>query len=145
MTTRRKSIAKYSAVEKNLESAVMNLESAWIASEQAIAVRDKEAKKLTSVVKRLTKKRATLNKRKKTAATRVRTAPGADTRSALRTVVKDLSSTTKELAKAKAAKAGNATELTPLKLAYRRANAYAKAIAKADATLNKPKKKSRRR
>jgi len=123
----------------------MNLEAAWIASEKAIAVRDKDAKKLTGAVKRLSKKRATLSKRKKLAAARAKKAPGADTRSALRTVVKDLASTRKELTRAKAAKDANAMELTPLKTAFRRANAYAKAIEKADKSLNKPKKKKARR
>lgn len=143
MPTRKKSIAKYTMVEKRLHAAMENLEAAWIASEGAVAVRSKDAKSLTSTVKRLSKKHATLNKRKTTASGRLKKAPSPETRAALRSVVQDLTKTKKELVKAKAAKAANAEELNPLKTAYRRAHAYAAAIQKVDKQLDKPTKKRR--
>jgi len=145
MAKRTKSVAKSSAVTKRLETSMDNLDAAYADSEKAVTVRSRDAKKLTNAVKRLSKKKTTLSKRKRTAAARVKKSPGADTRGALRTVVKDLTSTTKELTKMKSAKEANAAELAPLKAALRRASSYSKAIAKIDRVLNKPKKKRRKR
>jgi exonuclease VII small subunit len=142
---KRKSVAKCSAVVKSLESSMASLDGALAASEKAVAARSKDAKKLTSVVKRLSKKRTTLSKRKRLATARLKKSPGGDTRTALRSVVKDLTATTKELVRSRTAKAANAEELTPLKAAFRRASAYSTAIGKIDRVLSKPKKKRRRR
>ncbi|MEZ4649189.1 MAG: hypothetical protein R3E97_10485 [Candidatus Eisenbacteria bacterium] len=144
MTTRKRSIAKPAAVEQRIVAAMDNLEAAWVAGEGAVAARSKDAKALTTTVKRLSKRHATLNKRKRTAAARVKKAPSADTRAALRTVTRDLATTKRELDKARTAKAANAEQLTALKDTFRRANAYYTAIEKAQAQLEKPKRRRRR-
>jgi hypothetical protein len=59
--------------------------------------------------------------------------------------VKELATTKTRLVKARAAKGANAVELTALKAAQRRASAYAKAIVQAEAVLNRPAKRRRKR
>ncbi|MCA9757620.1 MAG: hypothetical protein KDA27_17575 [Candidatus Eisenbacteria bacterium] len=144
MTTRKRSIAKNTAVEQRIVAAMDNLEAAWIAGEGAVAARSKDAKALTTTVKRLSKRHASLNKRKKTANARVKKSPNAETRAALRTVTKDLATTKRELEKARTAKAANAEELKALKDSFRRANAFYVAIEKAQSQLEKPNRRRRR-
>ena len=60
-----------------------------------------------------------------------------DTRAALRTVTKDLASTVKELTKTRATKSANATELSALRAAQRRAKGYSKGVAQTDRALKK--------
>ena len=130
----KRPIAKSAAVEKNLETSMAKLDA-------AVATRARDAKKFTANTKRLAKRKAALSKRKGVAARRAKRTPSGETRKALRTVVKDLTVTTKELTKARATKAANALELASLKAAQRRANAYAKAIAQVDRALNKKSKR----
>ncbi len=137
MAKSKRAIAKTAAVMKNIEAAVSALEKACVAGNHAVAVRAKDGKGLASAAKRLSKKNAVLSKRKKLAAKRAKATPSGETRKALRAVIKELASTKKALAKARAAKGANATELAGLKPAQRRANAYAKAITQAEKSLGK--------
>ncbi len=113
------------------------LDVAVTASNKAVASRARDAKKFAAAAKRLAKRKAALSKRKGVASRRAKRLPSGETRKALRAVVKDLTTTTKELAKARAVKTANATELASLKAVQRRANGYAKAISKVDRALNK--------
>ncbi|MBV1858741.1 MAG: hypothetical protein KUG77_10045 [Nannocystaceae bacterium] len=130
-------MAKSSFVEKNLQTALEKLAVATAAVDKAVTVRTVDAKKNLVAVKRLTKRKATLTKRKKLAAGRVKKATSVETRGALRTVTKDLATTTKELAKLRAVKASNGEELKALKASQRRIKGYNKGIAQTDAALNK--------
>lgn len=146
MPARRKpTIAKSASIDKNIETAIEKLTAASLDGGKAVATRTKEGKKLTAAVRRLSKKRATLMRRKKTATTRAKNAPSAETRGALRTVLKDITSVTKELDKLRPQKNANAEELAALKAGERKATAYLKSIEKADKVLNKPKRKRRAR
>ena len=137
MAKSKRAIAKSAAVTKNIESALASLGTACVAGDSAVAKRGKDGKSLAAATKRLSKKRATLIKRKRLSAKRAKSSPSGETRKALRAVIKELASTKKQLVKARAAKDVNAVELTALKIAQRRATAYAKAIAHADRTLGK--------
>ena len=141
--TRKKTVAKSAAVEKNLATAMERLATACADGDAAVAVRSKDAKKQLAEVRKLMKRRASLLKRKKSAAARAKKSPSADTRKALRQVTKDLAATTKSLRKARATRAVTATELKALKAAQRRANNYKKAIDKIDKALSAPKKRRR--
>ncbi len=145
MAKAKKPIVKSAAVEKLLASAIEKLTEAQSKSEKAVAARTKDAKKFATAVKRLAKRKATLTKRKKAATKRAEKNSSADNRKALRTVIKDLATATRELAKARKIKAANSAELTPLKAVQKRLNAYTKGIAQANKVLNKPKKKPRRK
>lgn len=145
MAAKKKKIAKSAAVEKNLATAMDKLATACTEGDAAVASRAKDSKKLLSQVRRLSKRKATLQRKKQTAKRKVDKDPSADTRRNLREVTKDLAATTKELAKARAAKAANALELSALKAAHKRANAYQKAISKIDKQLSKPRKTRRRK
>jgi hypothetical protein len=135
MAKSKRAIAKSAAVTKNIEAALSSLGTACDAGNSAVAKRSKDGKSLATATKRLSKKRAVLTKRKRFSAKRARSAPSGETRKALRAVIKELASTKKQLIKAQAAKGINAVELTALKAAQRRANAYAKAIAHAEKSL----------
>ena len=141
----RKSIPKTAVVESNLETAMQRLAMACQAGDSAVAVRSSDGKKLATAVKRLSKRRATLLKRKKTTANKLSREPNRENRSAFKAVQKELATTKKELDKARVAKAANLAELTTMRAAQKRANAYKKAIASADKTLNKPKKARRKK
>ena len=130
-----KTVAKSTAVQGNIAAAMDKLEAACAAGNRAVAVRARDAKKNTALVKRLGKRRAALNKRRVSTKRRLAKAPSADLRRDLRTTEKDLSRTTKELLKSRVAKELNAVELAAMKLASQRANAYYKAIQRADRTL----------
>ncbi len=137
MAKAKKAVAKSSFVEKNLQTALEKLAVATAAVDKAVAVRTADAKKDLAAVKRLTKRKAMLTKRKKLAAGRVKKASSVETRGALRTVTKDLATTTKELTKLRAAKAANAEELKALRVSQRRIKGYNKGIAQTDRALNK--------
>ena len=137
MAKSKRAIAKSAAVTKNIESALASLGTACVAGDSAVAKRGKDGKSLAAATKRLSKKRATLIKRKRLSAKRAKSSPSGETRKALRAVIKELASTKKQLVKARAAKDVNAVELTALKIAQRRATAYAKAIAHAEKSLGK--------
>jgi hypothetical protein len=137
MAKSKRAIAKSAAVIKNIEAALSSLGTACDAGDSAVAKRSKDGKSLATATKRLSKKRAVLTKRKRFSAKRARSSPSGETRKALRSVIKELASTKKQLVKAKAAKGINAAELTALKAAQRRANAYAKAIVQAEKSLGK--------
>jgi peptidyl-tRNA hydrolase len=132
---RKRGVAKSAAVEKDLETSLAKLAAACAAGDVAVASRSKEAKQLASTTKRLGRKRAALIKRKRLAAKRAKATPSGETRRTLLTTVKDLTATRAKLEKARTVKAANITELAALKVAQRRANAYAKAIARADKAL----------
>lgn len=140
MAKASRSIAKSEFVERNLELALAKLTVAAAAGERAVSVRSRDAKKAAVAVKRLAKRRATLVKRRKSAKTRASRSPGADTRKALRAVVRELAGTSKALTKARAVKAAGATELKALKAAQRRASGYRRAIAKIDRALRRGKR-----
>jgi hypothetical protein len=144
MAKARKKIVSSASVENNIASAVEKLSAASGDSEKAVAERSRTGKKLTAELRRLRKRRAMLMKRKKTAASKAKEWPSGETRSALRTVEKDVATTTRDLAKARAAKAVNTPELAALKAAQRQSNAYMKAVDQADKVLNKPKKRRKR-
>lgn len=135
MAKSKRAIAKSAAVTKNIEAALSSLGTACDAGNSAVAKRSKDGKSLATATKRLSKKRATLTKRKRFSAKRARSSPSGETRKALRAVIKELASTKKALVKAQTAKGINAVELTALKAAQRRANAYAKAIVQAEKSL----------
>jgi hypothetical protein len=138
-------VAKAVMVEKSLENALVNLEAAFESGTKAAAERTQTGSQLAKLVARLSKKRAALMKRKKLAKTRVEKEASVDNKKALRDVTKELDTIKKELDKAKIAKDANNAELTPLRVALKRATAYRKGVTAADKALNKPKKKSRRR
>ena len=135
MAKRKRTVAKSAAVEKDLATSLARLATACTAGNSAVATRSKAAKQLATTTKRLGRKRTALLKRKRLAAKRARNNPSGETRRALRSTVRELGNVRTKLAKARAVKAANASELAGLKAAQRRANAYAKAIAKADKTL----------
>lgn len=137
MAKSKRAIAKTAAVTKNIEAAVAALETACVAGNHAVATRSKDGKSLAATTKRLSKKSAVLTKRKKLSAKRAKATPSGETRKALRSVIKELAQTKKQLVKARAEKGANATELASLKDAQRRANAYAKAIMQAESSLAK--------
>jgi prophage DNA circulation protein len=135
MAKSKRAIAKSAAVTKSIETALASLGTACVAGDSAVAKRGKDGKTLAAATKRLSKKRAVLSKRKQLSAKRARKTPSGETRKALRAVIKELASTKKQLVKARAAKDVNAVELAALKIAQRRATAYAKAIAQVDRSL----------
>jgi len=141
MARTKRAIAKSAAVTKNLETALAALGTACIAGDSSVARRGKDGKSLAVATKRLSRKRAILAKRKQVSARRAKASPSGETRKALRTVIKELAATRSQLVKARAAKAVNAAELAALKAAQRRGSAYAKAIAQAEKSLNKPTKR----
>ena len=140
MAKKKHAIAKSAALTKNIETALASLGAACLAGDSAVAKRGKDGKSLAAATKRLSKKRATLAKRKVLSAKRAKAAPSGETRTALRAVIKELTTTKIQLLKARTAKGINAVELAALKAAQRRATAYAKAIAKAEASLAKKKR-----
>ena len=144
MAKTKRTIAKSAGVTKNIEKALAALGTACVAGDSAVARRSKDGKSLAVTTKRLSRKRAILAKRKQLSAKRAKAAPSGETRKALRAVIKELATTKTQLVKARAAKGANAVELAALKAAQRRANAYAKAIAQAEASLNKPSKGRRK-
>ena len=137
MAKSKRTIAKSAAVTKNIEAALASLGTACVAGDSAVAKRSKDGKSLAASTKRLSKKSASLAKRKRLSAKRARATPSGETRKALRSVIKELATTKKQLVKARTAKGINAVELAALKAAQRRANAYAKAIAHAEKSLGK--------
>jgi hypothetical protein len=143
LAKKKRAIAKSAAVTKNIETALASLGTACVSGDSAVAKRGKDAKSLAAATKRLNRKRAILAKRKVLSAKRAKAAPSGETRKALRAVIKELATTKTQLGKARAAKAINAVELAALKAAQRRANAYAKAIAKAELSLSKSTKGKR--
>jgi hypothetical protein len=137
MAKARRSVAKSEFVEKHLATALERLELAAAAGQKAVAVRLRDGKKLAVAVKRLAKRKGALVKRKKLASRRARKSPSGETRRALKAAVRELTTTTAALAKAKAAKAAHATEFTALRTAHRRAAGYARAIAQVDRALRR--------
>lgn len=137
MAKSKRAIAKSAAVTKSIETALASLGTACVAGDSAVAKRSKDGKGLAAATKRLSRKRAILAKRKQLSAKRAKKTPSGETRKALRAVIKELASTKTQLGKARAAKGVNAVELAALKIAQRRATAYAKAIASADRSLDK--------
>ena len=137
MAKAKKAVAKSSFVEKNLQTALEKLAVATTAVDKAVTVRTADAKKNLAAVKRLTKRKTSLAKRKKLAAARVKKATSVELRGALRTVTKDLATTTKELTKARAAKAANSDELKLLRALQRRTKGYNRGIAQTDSALKK--------
>jgi len=137
MAKAKTAVAKSSFVEKNLETALEKLAVATAAADKAVTVRARDAKRHLAAVKRLTKRKASLTKRKQLATKRVKKASSVETRGALRTVTKDLSTTVKELTKARAAKAANAEELKLLRTSQRRLKGYNRGIAQTDRGLKK--------
>lgn len=135
MAKARRSIAKSDFVEKNLAAALERVAVAAAAGEKAVAVRLRDGKRFTAVVKRLAKRRGALLKRKKIAAKRARKSPSGETRRALKSVVRELVTTTGALGKARAAKLANATEFAALRAASRRATGYSRAIAQVNRRL----------
>lgn len=137
MAKAKKAVAKSSFVDKNLQTALEKLAVATAAVDKAVTVRTADAKKNLAAVKRLTKRKTSLAKRKKLAAGRVKKATSVELRGALRTVTKDLATTTKELTKARATKAANSEELTLLRALQRRTKGYNRGIAQTDSGLKK--------
>ena len=141
----KKTIIKSSALNKTIDAATSSIETASNDASKAVDKVTSDAKKLTAEVKRHTKKRSTLTKRKKTTAARQKSNPNAENRKALAAVVKELKTTISAQDKARTNKAKTTDELTALRDASKKLNAYSKAIAAADRALNKPKKKVRRK
>lgn len=141
MAKKTRTIAKSAAVTRTIEAALESLGTARVAGDSAVAKRSKDHKSFAATTKRLSKKRATLTKRKRVTAKRAKAAPSGETRKALRTVVKELAATNKQLVKARALQGVNAVELAALKAAQRRATAYGKAIAQAEKSLDTPSKR----
>ncbi len=137
MAKAKKTVAKSSFVEKNLQTALDKLAVASAAVDKAVTSRARDAKRNTALVKRLSKRKASLTKRKQLATRRVKKASSVDTRAALRTVTKDLNTTTKELTKARAVKTANADELKALRALQRRTKGYNRGIAQTDRALKK--------
>jgi hypothetical protein len=144
MAKTKRTIAKSAAVTKNIETALAALGAACTAGDSAVAKRGKDGKSLAAATKRLSRKRAVLAKRKRISAKRAKASPSGETRRALRSVIKELATTKKQLVKARTVQGINAVELTALKAAQRRATAYAKAIAQAEKSLVKPAKRRRK-
>ena len=140
-----KAIAKSNVLEKTITASVASLASACNQSAVAVDSLSKVAKTLAKESSRLNKKRAVLMKRKKTAAAKQKKNPNAENRKALQGVDKELTATSKEIAKVRPKKESNAVELKALRTWLQRASAYTKGIESADRVLNKPKKKARRK
>ena len=111
--------------------------------ENAIASLSKIVKTLSAENKRFGKKRATLSRRKKTLSAKLKKSPDAATKKLLASTEKEINSIKKLAAKCTASKSVNSEELKALKASAKRTKAYISAISKADAILNKPKKKKR--
>ncbi|MGI9302107.1 MAG: hypothetical protein ACR2RB_05280 [Gammaproteobacteria bacterium] len=141
----RKKVITSAALEKAVSSSTENLEAAFMNGATAVDLRGKENKKLLAECRRLRKRRATLLKRKQSAAAKAKSTPNVETRKSLSAATKDLAATTKELAKARELKSSVSAELKGLKASFSRVAAYVKVIQKQDRTLNKPKRKRRRR
>lgn len=137
MAKSKRAIAKSAAVTKSIETALASLGTACVAGDSAVATRSKDGKSLATATKRLSRKSAILTKRKRLSAKRAKASPSGETRKALRSVIKELKTTKVQLGKARTAKGINAVELAALKIAQRRATAYAKAIAQVDRSLEK--------
>ena len=84
-------------------------------------------------------------KKVKTAAKRVKKDANAANKKAVKVIKKDIAIVKKDIAKLKTVKSAVSEELASLKLASKRAAAYAKSVASADKVLNKPKKKRRKK
>jgi hypothetical protein len=138
---KNRTIAKSAAVTKSIETALLSLGTACEAGDSAVARRSKDHKSFATASKRLSKKRAILIKRKRLSAKRAKASPSGETRKALRSVIKELATTKKQLVKARAVQGVNAVELALLKAAQRRATAYAKAIVAAEKSLEKTTKR----
>ncbi|NOZ54883.1 MAG: hypothetical protein GXP08_17405 [Gammaproteobacteria bacterium] len=132
-------------MEKTISSSLDSLFSAFSNSADAVETLSKDAKKLALESKRLTKKRSALMKRKKIAAGKLKKSPDAANRKALKDVEKEIAGVTKLLDKVKPQKAASTEELMALKACFKKASAYMKSIEGADKTLNKPKKKIRKK
>ncbi|MFO0737497.1 MAG: hypothetical protein U0270_16515 [Labilithrix sp.] len=145
MAKTNRTIAKSTAVTKNIEAALDSLGTACEAGDRAVARRTKDGKSFAAATKRLSKKRAVLIKRKRLSAKRAKASPSGETRRALKAVIKELASTKSKLLKAREVQSINAAELTALKSAQRRAAAYAKAILQAEASLSNTGKGSRKK
>lgn len=130
---------------KVIEGALAGLADVASASAKAVVAVTKENKSLAAAAKRLGKKRSSLSKKKKSAAAKVKKESNAANKNALKSIDKELAVVKKEADKVKGQKATVSTELTGLKLASKRATAYAAALTKTDAILNKPKKKRRKK
>lgn len=135
MSKAKRAVAKSAFVEKNLRTALEKLAVASAAVDKAVSVRAGDAKRNAISVKRLSKRKAALSKRKKLATGRVKKSPSGETRKALRVVIKDLATTSRELAKARTVKSTNAAELDLLKAAQRRTKGYSSGIAQVDRAL----------
>ena len=136
MAKAKKTIAKSSSIEQNLQTALERLAVATAAVDGAVVVRARDAKKNTATVKRLAKRKAALTKRKQLATKRVKKASSVETRQALRMVTKELATATKELARARADKATNAEELKVLRGLQRRTRGYNRGVAQTDRAQN---------
>ena len=130
---------------KTVDSAIDNINDVAAAATKAVIATEKEYKKLAKTAKSINKKRASLMKKVKTATNKMKKDANAANKKAVATIKKDIAAIKKEVAKHKSVKTVVSEELAALKLASKRAAAYAKAVTGADKVLNKPKKKKRKK
>ncbi len=130
---------------KTVDDAIANLKNAAISTSKAVVDTTKNKKKLLIESKRLAKKLASLMKKKKSARAALNKDSSATNRKVLKNIEKDISVNKKEVAKITAEKSMAIAELSSLKIISKRAAGYVKALASADKTINKPKKKRRKK
>jgi len=142
---RKKTMVKSAAIDKVIDNAVTALRASCDNVAAAVEARAKDAKKFTAESKRIARKKATLTRRKRTLTARYKKIGGADTRKQLTATTKELAAVNKDGVRNRAVKSVNATELAALKASLKKTRAYLKEIDKADKTLNKPRRRRRRR
>ncbi len=141
MAQAKKKIVKGEALVTAVDSALSVLINIASNTAKSIAIVDKENKKFTKEAMRLSKKKAILMKKKKNTASKVKKSPIVANKRALKAIIKEIATVTKEAAKNSALKTAALEELTILKSVARRTTAYNKSLAAADKILNKPKPK----
>lgn len=142
-TTNKKPVTKNSVIAKSIESAVYNLELALDNVNKAVTARSAESKKLMNETRRLRKRRATQMGKKKRATAADKKNSTVDSRKAVRAITSELTTTSKALDKATAARQAILEELSGLKQSQKMLNGYVKGIYAADRALARSQKKKR--
>lgn len=145
MAKAKKKIVKGEALVAAVDSAISVLINIESNTAKSIAIVDKDNRKLLKAAKQLSKKKMVLMKKKKNATIRVRKTPIADNKKALKAIVKEIASITKDAAKISTQKKVVLEELIILKSVAKRVVAYNKSLTANDKMLNKPKAKKKKR
>jgi len=128
-----------------INRAVDTLSDIAAETKKAVAALSSDKKKLGNDTKRLRNKRAALMKKKKIATARKKKNASADNKKAVTAINKDINEIKKLTRKVSLLKSRVSEELSALKDVSKRAGAYDKAVSKVTKTLNKPKKKRKKK